>query len=63
MSHEQDHRPPGSKTSKILISLRPDDGGRSSFMFAIREAVIVSTSGLPSAGPLRSRISIAWFTS
>jgi len=53
----------GSKTSRILISLRPDDGGRSSFMFAIRDAVIESTSGRPSAGPLRSRMRIAWFTS
>jgi hypothetical protein len=40
----------GSKTSKIRISLRRADGGRSSFMLAIRDAVIVSTSGRPSAG-------------
>src|SRR5260370_27941618 len=53
----------GSKTSRIRISLCPADGGLSSFMFAIREAVIVSTSGRPSAGPLRSRTKIAWFTS
>jgi len=32
-------------------------------MFAIRDAVIESTSGRPSAGPLRSRMRIAWFTS
>ena len=32
-------------------------------MFAIRDVTIVSTSGLPSAGPLRSRTRIAWFTS
>jgi hypothetical protein len=31
-------------------------------MFAIRDAVIESTSGLPSAGPLRSKTRIAWFT-
>ena len=53
----------GSKTSRIRISLCPADGGLSSFMFAIREAVIVSTSGRPSAGPLRSRTKMAWFTS
>jgi hypothetical protein len=32
-------------------------------MFAIRDAVMESTSGLPSAGPLRSRMRIAWLTS
>ena len=53
----------GSKTSKFLISLRPDDGGRSSCMFVIRYAVMESTSGRPSAGPLRSRMRMAWFTS
>jgi hypothetical protein len=53
----------GSKTSRIRISLRPADGGRNSFMLAIREAVIVSTSGRPSAGPLRSKTRMAWFTS
>src|SRR5260370_354595 len=50
----------GSKTSRIRISLCPADGGLSSFMFAIREAVIVSTSGRPSRGPLRSRTKMAW---
>lgn len=53
----------GSKTSRIRISLPLDDGGRSSFMLAIRDAVIVSTSGRSSAGPLRSRTKMAWFTS
>jgi hypothetical protein len=53
----------GSKTSRIRISLFPADGGRSSFMLAIRELVIVSTSGRPSAGPLRSKTKMAWFTS
>jgi hypothetical protein len=37
----------GSKTSKIRTSLRPADGGRNSFMLAIRDAVTVSTSGRP----------------
>jgi hypothetical protein len=32
-------------------------------MFAIRDAVTESTSGRPSAGPLRSKTRIAWFTS
>lgn len=50
----------GSKTSKIRTWLRPADGGRSSFMFAIREAVTVSTSGRPSPGPLLSSTKIAW---
>jgi hypothetical protein len=49
----------GSNTSRILTSLRPADGGRNSFMFAIRDAVIESTSGRPSAGPLRSSTKIA----
>ena len=53
----------GSKTSRIRISLCPAEGGRSSFMLAIRDAVIVSTNGRPSAGPLRSRTKMAWFTS
>jgi hypothetical protein len=39
---------------RIRISERPGDGDHSSFMFAIRDAVIESTSGRPSAGPLRS---------
>jgi hypothetical protein len=32
-------------------------------MFAIRDAVIVSTSGRPSPGPFCSSTGIAWFTS
>jgi len=61
--HEQDHRPPRVEDHRIRISLRPAEGGRSSFMLAIRDAVIVPTSGRPSAGPLRSRTKMAWFTS
>jgi hypothetical protein len=53
----------GSKTNKIRISVRPADGGRSSFMLAARDAVIESTSGWPSAGPLRSSTRMAWLTS
>jgi hypothetical protein len=49
----------GSNTSKIRTSLRPPDGGRSSFILATREAVTASSSGLPSAGPLRSSTRIA----
>jgi len=40
----------GSKTSRIRIYLRLDDGGLSSFMFATREAVIESTSSRPPPG-------------
>ena len=32
-------------------------------MLAIRDAATVSTSGRPSAGPLRSRTRMAWLTS
>jgi hypothetical protein len=32
-------------------------------MLAIRDAVIESTNGRPSAGPLRSSTRMAWFTS
>jgi hypothetical protein len=45
--------------NKIRTSLRPADGGRNSFIFATREAVTVSTSALPSAGPFRSSTRIA----
>jgi hypothetical protein len=53
----------GSETSRIRASLLPADGGRSVFMFAIRDAAIVSISGRPSPGPFRSCTKIAWFTS
>jgi hypothetical protein len=52
----------GSKQNSTLISDLPVDGGRNSFMFGSFEAVMLSTSGLPSAGPLRSRTRIAWLT-
>jgi len=52
----------GPETNKILISVRPADGGRSSFMLATRDTVIESTSGQPSAGPLGSSTRMAWLT-
>ena len=39
-----------SKANNTLISLRPVDPGRSSFMFGWRLLVMASTSGRPSAG-------------
>jgi hypothetical protein len=43
----------GSKTSRIRATLSPADGGRGSFILAIRDAVIVSISGPPLLGPFR----------